>query len=91
MTLLQTRGLTARYGDFQALFGVDITLAAGECVAIIGASSYDSVVNAQRAADAGACTPPANRRCTSVSSRAVRPAGNFGMLRSALKKAKNQN
>ncbi len=36
MTLLQTRGLTARYGDFQALFGVDITLAAGECVAIIG-------------------------------------------------------
>lgn len=30
MTLLQTRGLTARYGDFQALFGVDITLAAGE-------------------------------------------------------------
>jgi len=38
MTLLQTRGLTARYGDFQALFGVDITLAAGECVAIIGAN-----------------------------------------------------
>lgn len=38
MTLLQTRGLTARYGDFQALFGVDITLATGECVAIIGAN-----------------------------------------------------
>ncbi len=38
MSLLQTRGLTARYGDFQALFGVDIDLAAGECVAIIGAN-----------------------------------------------------
>jgi len=29
MTLLQTRDLTAHYGDFQALFGVDIDLA--EC------------------------------------------------------------
>ena len=38
MTLLQTRGLTARYGDFQALFGVGITLEVGECVAIIGAN-----------------------------------------------------
>jgi branched-chain amino acid transport system ATP-binding protein len=38
MSLLETRGLTARYGDFQALFGVDITLNAGECVAIIGAN-----------------------------------------------------
>lgn len=38
MTLLQTHGLTAHYGDFQALFGVDITLEEGECVAIIGAN-----------------------------------------------------
>ncbi len=38
MTLLQTDGLTAHYGEFQALFGVDITLAAGETVAIIGAN-----------------------------------------------------
>ncbi|MDQ6433288.1 ABC transporter ATP-binding protein [Mesorhizobium sp. LHD-90] len=38
MTLLETRGLTARYGDFQALFGVDIALEAGEIVAIIGAN-----------------------------------------------------
>lgn len=38
MTLLQTIGLTARYGDFQALFGVDIALAAGQTVAIIGAN-----------------------------------------------------
>jgi branched-chain amino acid transport system ATP-binding protein len=38
MPLLQTRGLTARYGDFQALFGVDMTLAPGETVAIVGAN-----------------------------------------------------
>src|SRR6185503_3632191 len=36
--LLETRKLTARYGDFQALFGVDIVLSAGETIAIIGAN-----------------------------------------------------
>jgi branched-chain amino acid transport system ATP-binding protein len=36
--LLATSGLTAFYGDFQALFGVDLTLAEGEAVAIIGAN-----------------------------------------------------
>lgn len=38
MTLLQVTGLTARYGDFQALYGVDLHLDAGEAVAIIGAN-----------------------------------------------------
>jgi branched-chain amino acid transport system ATP-binding protein len=38
MTLLSTHGLTAFYGDFQALFGVDLTLAEGEMLAIIGAN-----------------------------------------------------
>ncbi len=38
MALLETHGLTAFYGDFQALFGVDIELAAGETVAVIGAN-----------------------------------------------------
>ncbi|MGS4945434.1 ABC transporter ATP-binding protein [Meridianimarinicoccus sp. RP-17] len=38
MTLLETHGLTAHYGDFQALFGVDIRLDTGETVAIIGAN-----------------------------------------------------
>jgi branched-chain amino acid transport system ATP-binding protein len=38
MTLLATRALTAFYGDFQALFGIDFTVAAGETVAIIGAN-----------------------------------------------------
>lgn len=36
--LLQIAGLTAHYGDFQALFGVDLTLSEGETVAIIGAN-----------------------------------------------------
>ncbi len=38
MALLETRGLVARYGDFQALFGVDLTLERGETIAIIGAN-----------------------------------------------------
>ncbi len=38
MSLLQTTGLVAQYGQFRALFGVDITLNAGETVAIIGAN-----------------------------------------------------
>ena len=36
--LLQIAGLTAHYGDFQALFGVDLTLDEGQTVAIIGAN-----------------------------------------------------
>jgi branched-chain amino acid transport system ATP-binding protein len=38
MALLETKGLVARYGDFQALFGIDISLDAGETIAIIGAN-----------------------------------------------------
>lgn len=36
--LLQVSGLTAHYGDFQALFGVDMTLEQGQTLAIIGAN-----------------------------------------------------
>jgi branched-chain amino acid transport system ATP-binding protein len=36
--LVQTTGLTARYGDAQALFGIDFELGEGELVAIIGAN-----------------------------------------------------
>ena len=36
--LLETRALTAGYGQFRALFGVDIAVDAGETVAIIGAN-----------------------------------------------------
>jgi branched-chain amino acid transport system ATP-binding protein len=38
MSLLSTHDLTAHYGDFQALFGVDLTLDENEIVAIIGAN-----------------------------------------------------
>ncbi|PZM14755.1 ABC transporter ATP-binding protein [Rhizobium tubonense] len=38
MALLETIGLEAFYGDFQALFGVDIAIGAGEAIAIIGAN-----------------------------------------------------
>jgi branched-chain amino acid transport system ATP-binding protein len=36
--LVETHGLTAHYGDAQALFGIDFKLHAGEVVAIIGAN-----------------------------------------------------
>lgn len=36
--LLETRGVAAGYGDFQALFGVDLRLERGETVAVIGAN-----------------------------------------------------
>jgi branched-chain amino acid transport system ATP-binding protein len=36
--MLETRDLTAFYGDFQALFGITFTLEEGETVAIIGAN-----------------------------------------------------
>ena len=37
-TLLDVRALDAYYGDFQALFGVSLTVSAGEVVAFIGAN-----------------------------------------------------
>jgi branched-chain amino acid transport system ATP-binding protein len=36
--MLETRDLTAFYGDFQALFGITFTLDEGETVAIVGAN-----------------------------------------------------
>jgi branched-chain amino acid transport system ATP-binding protein len=36
--LLETRGLSVFYGDFQAVFGVDVRVEAGETLAIIGAN-----------------------------------------------------
>ena len=36
--LLSTHGLVARYGDFQALYGIDFEINAGEVVALIGAN-----------------------------------------------------
>jgi branched-chain amino acid transport system ATP-binding protein len=36
--ILETHGLTAFYGDFQALFGIDITVNRGEVIALIGSN-----------------------------------------------------
>lgn len=36
MTLLSTRSLRARYGDFQAIFGIDIDIWPGQVVGIVG-------------------------------------------------------
>ena len=38
MTLLETNGLVAHYGDFQALFGIDTVVGEGERIALIGAN-----------------------------------------------------
>jgi branched-chain amino acid transport system ATP-binding protein len=38
MALLETRKLTAFYGDFQALYGIDTIVDQGETIAIIGAN-----------------------------------------------------
>jgi branched-chain amino acid transport system ATP-binding protein len=36
--ILETRNLTAFYGDFQALFGIDLVLGASEIVGLVGAN-----------------------------------------------------
>src|ERR1700704_4399453 len=38
MALLKTTNLESRYGDFQALFGIDFELHPGEIIAMIGAN-----------------------------------------------------
>ncbi len=38
MSLIETKSLNAFYGDFQALFGVNIVLNPGETIAVIGAN-----------------------------------------------------
>jgi branched-chain amino acid transport system ATP-binding protein len=38
MPLLEATGLDAFYGDFQALFGISLTIEAGQVVAVIGAN-----------------------------------------------------
>eukprot|EP01038_Epipyxis_sp_PR26KG_P018489 gene18488-26086_t len=38
LMLLRAQGITAAYGDAQALFGIDLNIAAGEVVALIGSN-----------------------------------------------------
>ncbi len=55
MTLLRTRGLRAFYGDFQALFDIDVTVEEGETVAIIGANGAGKTTCLRAVAGALAC------------------------------------
>jgi branched-chain amino acid transport system ATP-binding protein len=59
VTLVSTHALTAFYGDFQALFGVDFELDEGEIAAVIGAngagkSTFLRSIAGANSADAGA-------------------------------------
>ncbi|MFN8157825.1 MAG: ABC transporter ATP-binding protein [Candidatus Nanopelagicales bacterium] len=38
MSLLQVSGLDVHYGDFQAIYGIDLSVAEGETLAVIGAN-----------------------------------------------------
>ncbi len=38
MSLLETKKLDAFYGDFQALFGIDVSIARGEVIGLVGAN-----------------------------------------------------
>lgn len=38
MSLLELRGVDVHYGDFQALYGIDLTVEPGETLAVIGAN-----------------------------------------------------
>jgi branched-chain amino acid transport system ATP-binding protein len=55
MTLLRTRGLRAFYGDFQALFDIDVTVEEGETVAVIGANGAGKTTLLRAVAGALTC------------------------------------
>jgi branched-chain amino acid transport system ATP-binding protein len=57
MSFLKTRGLRAFYGDFQALFDIEVEVAAGETVAIIGANGAGKTTFLRSVAGAIRCRP----------------------------------
>jgi branched-chain amino acid transport system ATP-binding protein len=57
MTLLRTQNLSAFYGDFQALFGINISVEQGETVAIIGANGAGKTTFLRSVAGALATAP----------------------------------
>jgi branched-chain amino acid transport system ATP-binding protein len=59
MTLLRTQNLSAFYGDFQALFGVDLAVEHGETIAIIGANGAGKTTLLRTIAGALAAAPEA--------------------------------
>ena len=86
MPLLETRGLTAFYGDFQALYGIDTGLEAGETIAIIGANGAGKSTFLKAIAG----LHPRTRRTASCSTasrsaRMPRPTSSSSALRSCPK------
>ena len=91
MSLLRTRGLRAFYGDFQALFDIDVTVEEGETVAVIGANGAGKttflravVGRARRAATrwwsstaARSARLPRTRSCAAASPWCRRAASSF--------------
>jgi branched-chain amino acid transport system ATP-binding protein len=57
MTLLRTQNLSAFYGDFQALFDVNVSVEQGETVAIIGANGAGKTTFLRAVAGAIAAAP----------------------------------
>jgi branched-chain amino acid transport system ATP-binding protein len=57
MTLLRTQNLSAFYGDFQALFGINATVEEGETVAVIGANGAGKTTFLRAVAGALETTP----------------------------------
>ena len=55
MSLLQTRSLRAFYGDFQALFDIDVTVDEGDTIAVIGANGAGKTTFLRAVADALPC------------------------------------
>jgi branched-chain amino acid transport system ATP-binding protein len=57
MSLLRTQDLSAFYGDFRALFGIDVTVEQGETVAVIGANGAGKTTLLRAVAGALATAP----------------------------------
>jgi branched-chain amino acid transport system ATP-binding protein len=57
MTLLQTSNLSAFYGDFQALFDINVSVEQGETVAVIGANGAGKTTFLRAVAGALATAP----------------------------------
>jgi branched-chain amino acid transport system ATP-binding protein len=59
MSLLETKNLSAFYGDFQALFDINVSVEQGETVAIIGANGAGKTTFLRTVAGALASSPEA--------------------------------
>ncbi len=61
MTLLEVKGLAAFYGDYQALFGIDLEVRVGEVVGVIGANGAGKTTLLRTLAGVLPCAPEAVR------------------------------